>query len=115
MGSMRLDFYANGANEREMGTILPAYRFDCRREAEVAWLPFAYSLWTRSLPLARSSRTSGFAQIPFAASQAAQVPFLSPLLVIAWLSNLEKKKGEKRSDEANADSTRSGKCYISHL
>ena len=29
---------------------------------------------TRSLPLARSSRTSGFAQIPFAASQAAQVP-----------------------------------------
>jgi riboflavin kinase/FMN adenylyltransferase len=29
---------------------------------------------TRSLPLARPSRASGFAQIPFAASQAAQVP-----------------------------------------
>jgi len=32
-----------------------------------------YESWTHSLPLVRPSRASGFAQIPFVASQAAQV------------------------------------------
>ena len=90
----------------------------CPGEFLVVSFPFALPFWTRSLPSLGPRGPSGFGQMdlpilqtvsielkvalatgkPFAASQAVQVPFLSSLLVIAWMSNgRPRKRGLKNS------------------